>query len=105
MQSDTTFTTTLIATTMDTRETILAELGGMSLEDLHKILAAVRLGNTVEAADGNNTSDHKDDNPEATPNDPEAPQNNPVTTKTQDHAGIITRAYPHNTLAAAHANL
>ena len=90
MQSNTTFATATTATTMGTRETILAELGGTSLKDLHKILAVVRLRNTAETGNNNkDISSHKDDYAEATPNSLEAPQNDPVATNTQDHVGIF----------------
>ena len=88
---------------MDTRDTLLVELSGTSLDNLCKILAAVRLrqADKYDNHDNNSTSQNADNDtvypPDQEPHNPKAPK--------EVHVGIFAQAYATNTLAFAHADL
>ena len=90
MQSNATFATTPTADKIDTRESIFIELGGTSLEDLHKMLAVIHLRVTAAA---NNTSNQEYKDAEAAQNKPKSPQDKPQANTRQDHVGIFAQAY------------
>ena len=98
MRSNNTFTTTPITTTMDMRDTLLAKLNSTSLDNLHKILAAVCLcqANKDDNHDNNSTNQDADNDtvclPDQEPQDPKVP-------KEPTHVGIFAQAYHSSTPA------
>ena len=91
---------------MDTKDTLLSELGSTSLDNLHKILAAIRLRQaTMEDDNKDDSSDHKADQATAPLPDNNTHQDQPVAPKEPDHAGIFAIVYANNTLVHAHADL
>ena len=106
MRSDHTFATMPTATTMDTRDKLLAELGGTSLDNLRKILDAIRL-RRVTAEDNNeeNSSNHKANQATASLSDNDTHQEQPVAPKEPDHTGTFAIAYANITQARTHTEL
>ena len=106
MCSNNTFATTPTATTMDTRDTLLAKLGSTSLDNLHKILVAIRLRHaTTEDNNKDDPSNHEANQAMASPPEHDTPQDQPTAPKNPDHTGIFAQAYVRNTLAKSHAKL